>query len=455
MLCFNDHTSTIERGYWFGNDTTLVSICPNNYCNFDSGSTTNGFYQLSPPNRNQCRSHRSGTACGSCDEGYTLSFDSVECVKCTTGQTVLVVTLLITYWIVIVILVFIMTYYHVGTGYLYAITYYNSMLDILLGQNFYLSQGFFTTVSIFSSFAKITPQFLGQLCFVRNRSGIDQELIHYVHPLAVTIITLMICLLAKVSQRFSLFISGGIIHTVCFLLLLSYTSVTTTSLLLLRSLRFDNMDKVYTYLSPDIEYCHGRHLPYFIVAVFCTIVIVIGLPLLLLLEPFLNHRINFTKIKPILDQFQGCYKDKYRFFAAYYMICRILIMVIIVANPLNYVAIQFSLVTTLVLLASIQLTIRPYASDVINIFDGFVLQIMSLISLSPLINNYNSDVLIEAVAFILVLLPTLGFIVMELFMHKSAIKKIKVCVCRKPKPVAVDGEYSLMDDSWELIESKR
>jgi len=57
---------------------------------------------------NQCNSHRSGTACGNCEEGYTLSFGSVECVsvdKCTTGQTALVVKLSMIYWIIIVILV--------------------------------------------------------------------------------------------------------------------------------------------------------------------------------------------------------------------------------------------------------------------------------------------------------------------------------------------------------------
>ena len=43
------------------------------------------------------------------------------------------------------------------------------------------------------------------------------------------------------------------------------------------------------------------------------IVFVVGFPLLLLLEPFLNSKINFIKIKPLLDQFQSCYKDKYRF----------------------------------------------------------------------------------------------------------------------------------------------
>ena len=49
---------------------------------------------------------------------------------------------------------------------------------------------------------------------------------------------------------------------------------------------------------------------YGIVAMLFTTIIVIGLPFLLALEPFLNSKINFIRIKPLLDQFQGCYKDK-------------------------------------------------------------------------------------------------------------------------------------------------
>ena len=130
--------------------------------------------------------YRSGAACGSCEEGYTLSFDSVECVSvnsCTTRQTVVVVTLSMIYWIVIVILVFIMTYYHVGIGYLYVITYYYSILDVLLGQTLHMSRfkGLFTLVSVMSSMAKVTPQFLGQFCLVHNMTGIDQQFSRYVH----------------------------------------------------------------------------------------------------------------------------------------------------------------------------------------------------------------------------------------------------------------------------------
>ena len=429
-------TSTIKRGYWFGvvDGKSTVTVCPKNYCNFTCCETTNGFYQLSPVRMNQCSSYRSGTACGSCEEGYTLSFDSVECVsfgKCTNGQTVLVIILSVIYWIVLVMVVFIMTYYHVEIGYLYVITYYYSMLEILLGQHLYASQTLYTAVSIMSSIVKVSPQFLGQFCLVKSMIGIDQEFIHYVHPLAVTIIVGIICLSARMSYKLSAFLSRGIIRVICFLLLLSYTSVTTTSLLLLRSLTFHNIAKVYTYLSPDIEYFHGRHLPYVIVAALFTLMIVIGLPLLLLLEPFLNHKINFARFKPLLDQFQGCYRDKYRSFATYYMICRLVIVSILIINSSNDNTSQVLLLTANILVALIHLIVKPYKAKILNIFDGVVLQIIVFISVISMYDSFGSGVL-SAITILFVMLPLIAFATMELIIYKENIKKI-VTYC-KPKP---------------------
>ena len=167
--------------------------------------------------------------------------------------------------------------------------------------------GLYTFIKIMYSIDKLTPQFLGKLCLVKGISVIDQQFINYIHPLAFAF---MIPLIARCSHRMSLLLSRTIILVICFLLLLSYTSVTTTSLLLPMYLKFTDVTKIYTHLSPDTEYFHGCHLVYGVVAILCTFTFVIGLPLLLLLQPFINHKINFTKIKPILDQFQGCYNNK-------------------------------------------------------------------------------------------------------------------------------------------------
>ena len=424
-------SSTIKRGYWFGSVTgkPTVAFCPINYCNFTCCETSNGYYHLSPVRDNQCRLHRSGTTCGSCEEGYTLSFDSPECVhvkECSIGQTILVLALILLYWVAIVTAVFSMMHFKVGIGYLYAITYYYSVVDLLLSQNWYPSSALYTIINVMSSVAKIIPQFLGQFCFITNMSGIDQQIIHYMHPVAISLFLVMITVFARRSRRLSNFISKGIIHVICCLLLLSYTSLATTSLLLMRPLKFHDVDKVYTYVSPDIQYFHGRHLAYSIVALLFTIVIVIGLPLLLALEPFLNSKINFIKIKPLLDQFQGCYKDKYRCFAAYYMICRLVIIIIIIANSSNDFIIQYLLIIACGMMALVHQSLRPYSSSTLNVFDGVILHFLVLVSVSPLVESFdrfNSNLLV-GITFILVILPMLIFVTMSLMINKEKIKRL-------------------------------
>jgi len=329
------------------------------------------------------------------------------------------------------------------------------MVDILLGERLHASQGLYIFVSIMSSIAKVTPQFLGQLCLVTNMSGIGQQFIHYVHPLAVAIIIVLICISARLSYKFSSLVSRGVIHVICLLSLLTYTSAATTSLLLLRSLTFDNVDKAYTYLSPDILYLHGRHLPYFIVAIICSLFIVMGLPLLLLLEPFLNHKINFSRIKPLLDQFQGCYKDKYRSFAAYYMICRLVIILIIIANPSNNDTTQYLLILANSTLALIHATIRSYGSNILNVFDGFVLHLVTVVSMVPLIDNYDPELLLSFM-LVLVILPLIPFLIMEMYLYKNEIRKItNYCITPKLDTTNVNSEVAMRDCVDSVIDDSR
>ena len=438
IISCSGSNSTIKRGYWFGSvaGKPTVTHCPSDYCNFTCCEITNGYYHLSPVRANQCRAHRSGNACGECEEGYTLLFDSPDCVdvsKCTVGQSAMVITLSLLYWIVVIVSAFAMTYFKATIGSLYAIIYYYSVVDILLNQVLFISNGLHTTVGIMSSLAKLTPQFLGQFCFIRYMSGIDQQFIHYLHPLAVSLILIMISVAARRSHRISKFISRGIIQFICLLLLLSYTSVATTSLLLLRSLKFMDVDKIFTYLSPDIEYFHGRHLVYVIAAIIFTIIFVLGLPLLLLLEPLLNSKFNFVKIKPLLDQFQGCYKDNRRCFAGYYMICRLGIIFLVIIKISDEFTTQYLLISTCALMQLIHVLVRPYASVILNIFDGIILQLIVIISVLPIVefvDEYNRT-LVLVIAYLLVIFPLTAFAIMKVWTNKKSIQNGLIHLERK------------------------
>ena len=405
-------SAKIRSGYWFGvvDKQTTVGICPVNYCNLRNCEGTTTFCPLPSSPDDQCGEHRLGIACGECVDGYSLSFDSVICVnnnKCAVGQTTLVVTMTILYWIVTVVVVFAIMYFKVGIWNFYSITFYHSVADILLGQVLHTSDTLYRMVTIISSLARLTPQFLGELCFVKGLSGIDQQFIHYIHPLAVLVILLLISISTRFSKQLSLFVSRGIIHVICFLLLLSYTSIASTSLLLMRPLTFTGVNKVFTYLSPHLGYFNGRHLVYGLVAIACGLVVAIGLPLLLLLEPFLNHKINFTRFKPLLDQFQGCYKDKYRCFASYYMICRLVLLIIVNINVTNTFTKAYIQLVVLVIIVLVHFTIRPYTSKTLNTIDGLILLVMILVTaLQPIeaANGFTTNV-VTVVALTLLVLP--------------------------------------------------
>ena len=308
--------TTIKKDYWFGviGEQETVSLCPSKYCNFSRTESTSGKYILHPFYDDQCGLHRTGQACGSCENGYTLAFNFHDCVSinsCSPGITIVIVMCVIIYWILVIVIILWLMYFQINVGYLYGIIYYYSVVDILLGHILNYSSSFDVIEIIVSSVVKLSPRFLGKLCFLQGgMSGIDQYALHYIHPIGILLILFILSVIARHSRRFALFISRGAIRSICFILILAYTSIADTSLQLLRHVKFTNTNDLYTYLYPDTKYFTGRHIIYVIIAILFELVIVVGLPVILLFEPYVNRWINFTRIKPILDQFQGCYRDK-------------------------------------------------------------------------------------------------------------------------------------------------
>ena len=430
----NDDGNEIKRGHWFGsiNGKATTSLCPNRYCKIaHRKQTSEGYFELPNTINAQCNDHRVGRACGECSLGYTLSYDSTDCIsvdQCGTGWTVLVMTLTCLYWIAVVAGVFSLMYYlkfQISSGYLYGLIYYYSMVGILLNNNPYVSDGAFQFISALSSFAQLTPQFLGKLCFVKGLSGIDQLFIHYSHAVAVSLLLLLIVVAARCSTRITLFVSRCIIRVICLLILLSYTSIASTSLQLLLPLKFTDIKDWYAYSSPHIQYFHGRHAIYGVVAIICGLVVV-GLSLLLLLEPVLSRKINFIRIKPLLDQLQGCYKDKYRWFAAYYLICRQVIFLIVYIFNSNYSNMLFYLQTACIIIAVIHMWFQPYHNELLNALDGVMLLVMVLVV------NINTFTFLQdattEMSVILVVLPLLLFCMaaVKKMIHDCFVKKFRV-----------------------------
>ena len=462
LQCEEDRAH-IRLGYWFGvfSGKYTFSICHNDYCNFFSHrrQTSDEFYKLPEEINDQCNSYRTGVACGQCSEGYSLAYNSPDCIKCSSWMTVLAVLLTILYWTVIIaiLMLFGAAYFlhtrQLSPGYLYGIAFFYSIVDILLLTNLNVTSGVFYTATILSSFTKLNPQFLGKLCFIENLDAIDQQFIHYCHVVFVFIILMVIYIMAKCNSRAMSYVNRGIVPVTCFVLLFSYTSLTSTSLLLLRAVKHDNIDGMFTYLSPHLKYFANRHAAYASVAILCVLLVTIGFPLLLVTEPlltmfdcnlkknackkakqqikgFLEKWACCTKIKQLLDKLQDCYKDQYRWFAAYYLICRLVMMLIIYFANGDYNYMIYYLQTACVVITMTHIWIQPYKNDTLNLTDTVVLLIMVLIvNISAFRFTTSTTV---GIAISLIIAPLL-------LVFGVGVKKSLVSMIKKNQPNDGDG----------------
>ena len=422
-------TAEIKIGYWLGvirNEYT-TALCPINYCDFiHRAETRSDFYVLPRTVDEQCSPHRTGAVCSECSSGYTLAYASFDCIstqQCSPRNTVIVVVLTVVYWIIITGGLFVLTYKfsdQVSSSYFSGTMYFYSIVDILLIRNLYIGDSVFYSVATLSSFAKLTPTVLGRLCLVKGLDAIDQQFIHYSHTVCILIILTGLVIAAKCSRRIDFYVHRCITLTAVLFLQLSYTTVASVSLQLLRGSEYNGVDGVYVYLSPHLKYFEGRHVAYGTVALLCGLGLVIGLPVLLLVHPLIKRRRNRPGLLQLtLDHFQAGYREKYRWFAAYYLLCRLVILLIAYFGNSDYSSMVYYIQTACVIIVMNHICFRPYKNNALNILDTVVLLIMLLI---VSLNNFNfSESATIGLFLTLILIPMLLLLI---FGFKGLIVKL-------------------------------
>ena len=205
---------------------------------------------------------------------------------------------------------------------------------------------------------------------------------------------------------------------------------------------------VVTHLG-DVPYFHPRHLPYAIPALFCLIFVVVLPTIILLLYPscfkvisafhlgdykcgsWMLQKIPHSYLKPFADSFQSCFKDNLRFFAGFYFVYRLALLISWVMSSLitqRLMLLQF-LFTSMLLAHSI---FQPYRKRFHNILDSFLFFILSVINGITLYNYHyakidftkkiGTNALIHIQAF-LAYLPLVYFVI--LIITSIIVRKVK------------------------------
>jgi predicted outer membrane repeat protein len=410
------YRSFLLRGFWIGYvpssvqepENLYTAVCPLNFCRLNSLSnyTSELPNNSSELNERVCAVNREGIVCGSCSKGYSPFFHS-ESFKCGPNKlcSVGIVFYLLSEVIPVVFLfTFIITFdFSFTSGNINGFIFYSQTLGLLsTSAKIYdkHSNWFIMITRVFYDLFNLDYFSTSELsfCLWKGATVIDVLAFKYVTvTFAFGLVVLLILImrhfkctkleeLLKIKERLSITKGLSAFLVICYAQC-AKTSFYILTPILLRTHGGEVGETVTLF--GGLPFLKGRHLFYAIVAILFILTIVIIPPLVLTLYPLSVQLLGLCKLsehwlvekllkilqiyrlKPLIDSFQGCYRDRFRFFAGLYFIYRILILA---SYSITRSTSQFFVIAQFLLLAFIGVhsVVQPYKKQVHNILDSLV-----------------------------------------------------------------------------------
>ena len=446
LECDRDFYSVLSPGLWIGiiadentgNTELVTSVCPRTFCNYNNTfadeETIVSVVKL-PLNHSDlekaiCGMKRQGILCGICTPGYTTHYHSpdfqcksVDHTLCKVGWLFYIVSELMPVTVLFITVIAFNISFTSG-----AVNGFILFSQILLSLNIDASgiitfprqkevtQGYQFLYG-FLNLDFFTIDWLS-FCLWSNATALDMLAFKYITIVyALSLVVLVIWFINRCGGRYLgrwwriTTLKSSVIHGISAFLIVCYSQCITVSLSLLN--RADLWRKVNSNLNISVRVWHNgnmtyfgpSHLPYALPALLCLLTVGILPPFLLIVYPlfnkvmaffgleeskfmhFVSQKIPISKIKPLLDTFQGCFKDNLRFFAGLYFVYRWTApFVNSVTSSLGTAYITYEI--CLILILAVHALFQPYQKRVHNVIDTLLFTNLLLINSITCIHYY-------------------------------------------------------------------
>ena len=294
------------------NCTVAHENCPFDYCN-----TSAVYLNLTHPDL-QCTNGRSGTLCGECQTGLSLTLGSNRCESCNNKYLSLVVTFIVAG---IALVVFLLgCNLTVSVGSINGLLFYANMIK--LNETVLFPNG--VSIPVLSQFIAWLNLDLGiQTCFFNGLDGYWKTWLQFVFPVYIWLLIGIIIIGSYYSGRLSRLCGNNSVPVLSTLVLISYNKLlrTITNAMMFTTIKCEG-DQQWSVWSFDgnIKYFHGKHIPLFLVALLFLLIGLVYTVLVFSVQWLQRYsgkcckssRDPVVKLKPFLDAYTGPYKDKYR-----------------------------------------------------------------------------------------------------------------------------------------------
>ena len=288
------------------NDTKyLTGNCPMDYCLPYSSNVL-----LTNPDT-QCQFNRSGILCSQCQHPLSMVFGSSRCMKCTNVH-ILIAILIILAGIILVVLMYFLNL-TVTNGTISAIIFYANIISIN-DSVFLINDNVYKPLKVFISFTNLD---LGiETCFYNGMDSYAKISLQLFFPSYLIIIGVSIIIASRYSPRILRLTYTRSLPVLTTLFLLSYTGVLRVVLTVLFSYStITHLPSGHQQLVWSIDASVPLFgLKFTILFITCLVLFLLLIPfnIILLFRRYLSWFRFINHFKPILDAFQGSYKDKSR-----------------------------------------------------------------------------------------------------------------------------------------------
>ena len=311
--------------YWISpllqNKSYAYSIslhCPFHYCLPDSSHLN-----FSTPN-SQCDLNRSGILCGHCQQGLSTVFGSSQCQICSNIYLFLIVPIAIA-GLVLVLLLFILNL-TVTDGTVNAFILYVNIVSIN-------TPVFFPKLTPTYTFISLANLDLGiPTCFYNGMDDYAKMWLQLAFPFYLIFIATSLIITSRYSTTIQRLTARRALPVLATLFLLSYTKI----LLIVSSVLFSysvivhlpSRDTTIVWsIDANVSLLGVRFITLFIVCFILFLVLVPFNFILLFTRSLLRFNI-ITKFKPLLDAYQGPYKDKMYYWVGLQLVLRVVLFAV-------------------------------------------------------------------------------------------------------------------------------
>ena len=420
----NDQTILRQPNSWITGTTVnnshsynVSSSCPFDYC-----SPHSSYINLSNPD-SQCQFNRTGVLCGQCQQSLSAVLGSSQCKMCSSIYLLLVIPIAVA-GIALVMVLFILNL-TVTDGDINAFLLYVNIVSINTSV-FFPKEKFIKYVLI--SLANLD---LGiETCFYDGMDDYAKMWLQLTFPAYLILIATTLIMASRYSIRIQRLTARRALPVLATLFLLSYTKVLRTiSSVLFFYFEITSLPSEYTTMIWAVD----TSAPLF--GIKFTFLFVVSLVLFLILL-FFNIILVFTRIlsyfkcvnqfKPILDAYQGPYKDKYYFWTGLQLVMRAVFFGLSALDRNNNLMISSIVIATA---SNIHGAVFPFKNNAKNIQELLMmlnLNCLFIFSLYTTSNDIGVTVLIF-LAFLQLLFIVINHIRIYLLSFRSiGLAKMKV-----------------------------